>query len=34
MATLINEKELKQRPDYNYGEYSQNVRGKDPISRE
>lgn len=34
MAILISEKEMQERSDYNYGDYSQNVRGKQPISRQ
>lgn len=34
MASLISEEDLKKCEGYNYGDYSENVRGKSPISRE
>ena len=34
MATLISEKEMQEKEEYNYGEFSHNGRGRSPISRE
>lgn len=34
MISLISEEEMKNRVEYNYGDYSQSARGKSPISRD
>lgn len=34
MASLISEQEMQEKDDYNYGDYSNNCRGRSPISRE
>lgn len=34
MISLISEQEMQNKSEYNYGDYSQNARGRSPISRD
>jgi len=34
MISLMNDQEMQNKSEYNYGDYSQNARGKSPITRD